>query len=101
MQKEKDIDDNTETEVKQKKGLVEYLLRRLEEEGDKIKDQKKREEYKKWFDRIESVIVTSPRADINFYMSLPICLVIQYLKDRDKKIKKEFLDNEIKNEIKS
>lgn len=85
MEKDKEGDAGVLTEGKQKRSLVEYLLKRLEDEGNKIKDPKKREEYKKWLNRIESVIVSSPRADINFYMSLPVCLVIQYLKDRDKK----------------
>ena len=61
-------------------------------QGGKIKSAKKRADFMKWLDEMEYKVFKIPRPDITLYLSLPIDIVLQLLKDRDSsKMKREYL----------
>lgn len=61
-------------------------------QGGKIKSAKKRNDFIKWLDQMEYEVYGIPRPDITLYLSLPINIVLQLLKDRDSsKMKREYL----------
>src|ERR1035437_364599 len=81
-------------------------------QGGKIKNTKKRNDFIKWPYEIEYEVFKIPRPDITLYLSLPINIVLQLLKDRDSsKMKRAYLKkkkdvheadvNFLKNSIKS
>ena len=61
-------------------------------QGGKIKSAKKRADFMKWLDEMEYEVFKIPRPDLTLYLSLPIDIVLQLLKDRDSsKMKREYL----------
>lgn len=61
-------------------------------QGGKIKSAQKRADFMKWLDQMEYEVFGIPRPDITLYLSLPINIVLQLLKDRDSsKTKREYL----------
>ena len=61
-------------------------------QGGKIKSAKKRADFMKWLDEMEYEVFKIPRPDLTLYLSLPINIVLQLLKDRDSsKMKREYL----------
>lgn len=61
-------------------------------QGGKIKSAKKRAEFMKWLDEMEYNVFKIPKPDITLYLSLPIDIVLDLLKDRDSsKMKREYL----------
>lgn len=61
-------------------------------QGGKIKSVKKRNDFIKWLDKMEYEVFKIPRPDITLYLSLPINIVLQLLKDRDNsKTKRAYL----------
>lgn len=81
-------------------------------QGGKIKNAKKRNDFIKWLDEMEYGVFKIPRPDITLYLSLPINIVLQLLKDRESsKMKRAYLKkkkdvheadvNFLKNSIKS
>src|SRR3989339_528339 len=49
----------------------------------KIKNAKKRNDFIKWLDEMEYEVFGIPRPDITLYLSLPINIVLELLKERD------------------
>ncbi len=62
-------------------------------QGGKIKNSKKRAEFLKWLDEMEYKVFKIPRADITLYLSLPIDLVENLLKERNKKSVRAYAGN--------
>jgi len=61
-------------------------------QGGKIKSAKKRADFMKWLNEMEYEVFKIPRPDITLYLSLPINIILQLLKDRDSsKMKREYL----------
>lgn len=61
-------------------------------QGGKIKSAKKRADFMEWLDEMEYEVFKIPRPDITLYLSLPINIILQLLKDRDSsKMKREYL----------
>lgn len=61
-------------------------------QGGKIKNAKKRNDFLKWLDEMEYEVFGIPRPDLTLYLSLPINIVLQLLKDRESsKMKREYL----------
>jgi dTMP kinase len=61
-------------------------------QGGKIKSAKKRADFMKWLNEMEYEVFKIPKPDITLYLSLPIDIVLQLLKDRDSsKMKREYL----------
>lgn len=61
-------------------------------QGGKIKSAKKRADFMKWLNEMEYEVFKIPRPDLTLYLSLPINIVLQLLKDRDSsKMKREYL----------
>jgi dTMP kinase len=99
-----------------KKGYIvianRYVSANQIHQGGKIKSAKKRNDFIKWLDQMEYEVFGIPRPDITIYLSLPINIVLQLLKDRDSsKMKRAYLKkkkdvheadvNFLKNSIKS
>ena len=99
-----------------KKGYVvianRYVSANQIHQGGKIKSEKKRNDFIKWLDEMEYEVFKIPRPDITLYLSLPINIVLQLLKDRESsKMKRAYLKkkkdvyeadvNFLKNSIKS
>ena len=62
-------------------------------QGGKIKSAKKRADFMKWLDEMEYKVFKIPRPNLTLYLSLPINIVLQLLKDRDSsKMKREYLN---------
>jgi len=79
-----------------KKGYIvianRYVSANQIHQGGKIKSAKKRNDFMKWLDEMEYGVFKIPRPDITLYLSLPIDIVLQLLKDRDSsKMKREYL----------
>jgi dTMP kinase len=79
-----------------KKGYIvianRYVSANQIHQGGKIKSAKKRNDFIKWLDEMEYGVFGTPRPDMTFYLSLPINIVLQLLKDRDSsKIKRGYL----------
>jgi len=61
-------------------------------QGGKIKSAKKRADFMKWLDEMEYEVFKIPRPDITLYLSLPVNIVLNLLKERDSsKMKREYL----------
>jgi len=61
-------------------------------QGGKIKSSKKRNDFMKWLDTMEYEVFKIPRPDLTLYLSLPINIVLNLLKDRNSsKMKREYL----------
>jgi dTMP kinase len=61
-------------------------------QGGKIKSAKKRADFMKWLDEMEYEVFKIPRPDLTLYLSLPINITLELLKDRDSsKMKREYL----------
>lgn len=61
-------------------------------QGGKIKSAKKRADFMKWLNQMEYEVFGIPKPDITLYLSLPIKIVLELLKDRDSsKMKREYL----------
>lgn len=60
-------------------------------QGSKIKNQKDRQDFMNWLDKMEHQILGIPRPDVIFYLSLPINLVLEMLKKRDLDEKRNYL----------
>ncbi len=61
-------------------------------QGGKIKSAKKRNDFLNWLDKMEYEVFKIPRPDITLYLSLPIKIVLQLLKDRESsKMKRAYL----------
>jgi dTMP kinase len=61
-------------------------------QGGKIKSAKKRADFMKWLNEMEYEVFKIPRPDITLYLSLPINIILNLLKDRDSsKMKREYL----------
>ena len=99
-----------------KKGYVvianRYVSANQIHQGGKIKSAKKRNDFIKWLDQMEYEVFGIPRPDITIYLSLPLNIVLQLLKDRDSskmhraylKKKKDVYESDVdfmKNSIKS
>jgi dTMP kinase len=99
-----------------KKGYVvianRYVSANQIHQGGKIKNAKKRNDFIKWLDEMEYGTFGIPRPDITLYLSLPINIVLQLLKNRESsKMKRAYLKkkkdvheadvNFLKNSIKS
>lgn len=79
-----------------KKGYIvianRYVSANQIHQGGKIKSAKKRNDFMKWLDEMEYKVLGIPRPDVTLYLSLPINIVLQLLKDRDSsKMKREYL----------
>jgi dTMP kinase len=70
-----------------KKGYVvianRYVSANQIHQGGKIKSAKKRNDFIKWLDQMEYETFGIPRPDITIYLSLPLNIVLQLLKERD------------------
>jgi len=70
-----------------KKGYIvianRYVSANQIHQGGKIKSAKKRNDFIKWLDEMEYEVFGIPRPDITLYLSLPINVVLQLLKNRD------------------
>lgn len=99
-----------------KKGYVvianRYVSANQIHQGGKIKSEKKRNDFIKWLDEMEYDVFKIPRPDVTLYLSLPVNIVLQLLKDRESsKMKRAYLKkkkdvheadvNFLKNSIKS
>jgi len=63
-------------------------------QAGKIKSAKKRDDFMKWLDEMEYEVFGIPRPDITLYLSLPINIVLQLLKERESsKMKRAYLKN--------
>jgi dTMP kinase len=60
-------------------------------QGGKIKSAKKRADFMKWLDEMEYEVFKIPKPDMTLYLSLPIKITLDLLKDRDSKIKRDYL----------
>ena len=79
-----------------KKGYIvvanRYVSANQIHQGGKIKNAKKRNDFIKWLNQMEYEVFGIPRPDITLYLSLPINIVLQLLKERDSsKMKREYL----------
>ena len=79
-----------------KKGYIvianRYVSANQIHQGGKIKSAKKRNDFIKWLDKMEYETFGIPRPDLTLYLSLPINIVLQLLKDRDSsKMKRAYL----------
>jgi len=61
-------------------------------QGGKTKDTKRRNDFLKWLEKMEYEVFGIPRPDVTFYLSLPINIVLELLKERDSsKMKRAYL----------
>ena len=60
-------------------------------QGGKIKSAKKRADFMKWLNQMEYEVFKIPKPDLTLYLSLPINIILKLLKDRDGKMKREYL----------
>lgn len=79
-----------------KKGYIvianRYVSANQIHQGGKTRDAKRRNDFLKWLDQMEYEVFGIPRPDLTLYLSLPINIVLQLLKDRDSsKMKREYL----------
>jgi dTMP kinase len=62
-------------------------------QGGKIANSKKRQEFIEWLNEMEYGVFKIPRPDIVFYLSLPVAISLDLIKDRDRdgKMKRQYL----------
>lgn len=90
------FESSKETRNWLKKGYIvvanRYVSANQIHQGGKIKNAKKRNNFIKWLDKMEYEVFGIPRPDVTLYLSLPIKIVLQLLKERDSsKMKREYL----------
>lgn len=79
-----------------KKGYIiianRYVSANQIHQGGKIKSAKKRADFMEWLDKMEYEVFGIPRPDLTIYLSLPIKIVLELLKERESsKMKREYL----------
>lgn len=79
-----------------KKGCVvivnRYVSANQIHQGGKIKNTKKRNDFINWLNKMEYEVFGIPKPDITMYLSLPVNIVIELLKERENsKIKRVYL----------
>lgn len=78
-----------------KKGYIvianRYVSANQIHQGGKIKSAKKRDDFMQWLDQMEYEVFKIPRPDLTLYLSLPISVTLKLLKERDSKMKREYL----------
>ena len=79
-----------------KKGYIvianRYVSANQIHQGGKITNSKKRNNFMKWLDQMEYEVFGIPRPNITLYLSLPMNIVLQLLKDRESsKMKRAYL----------
>jgi dTMP kinase len=63
-------------------------------QGGKISSAKKRSDFIKWLDEMEYGVYGIPRPDITLYLSLPLSIVLDLIKERNSsKMKRAYLKN--------
>ncbi|MFA6325385.1 MAG: deoxynucleoside kinase [Candidatus Paceibacterota bacterium] len=60
-------------------------------QGGKVKSLKKRNDFLAWLNKMEYEVFKIPKPDLTLYLSLPIKIVLELLKERDSKMKREYL----------
>ncbi len=60
-------------------------------QGGKIKKPKEREDFMNWLEKMEHGVLEIPKPKVVFYLSLPINIVIQMLKERELKQSRDYL----------
>jgi len=61
-------------------------------QGGKTRDFKRRNDFLEWLDKMEYEVFGIPRPDLTLYLSLPISITLQLLKDRESsKMKRAYL----------
>jgi dTMP kinase len=60
-------------------------------QGGKIKSARKRNDFMKWLDEMEYKVFKIPRPNLTIYLDLPISITLKLLKNRDHKMKREYL----------
>ena len=60
-------------------------------QGGKITNTKKRENFIKWLSEMEYGVFKIPKPDVVFYLSVPIPIVLELIKERDKKADRNYL----------
>jgi len=60
-------------------------------QGGKIADAKKRQKFIEWLDEMEYKVFKIPRPDVVFYLALPLPLSLKLIKERNGKMKREYL----------
>lgn len=77
-----------------KKGYVVILDRYVSSnqihQGGKMRDAKKRTAFLKWLDHVEFGILKLPRPDMVLYLSVPVEVSVELLKNKDQKKKKVY-----------
>ena len=79
-----------------KKGYIvianRYVSANQIHQGGKTKDAKRRNDFMKWLDRMEYEVFGIPRPDMTLYLSLPINIVLELIKNRESsKMKRAYL----------
>lgn len=79
-----------------KKGYIvianRYVSANQIHQGGKTKDVKRRNDFMKWLDKMEYEVFGIPRPDITLYLSLPISIVLDLIKNRESsKMKRAYL----------
>ena len=73
--------------------LDRYVSANQIHQGGKIKNTKKRADFIKWLDELEYDVFKIPRPDITLYLSLPLPLVENLIKERNKKSVRAYVGN--------
>ncbi len=60
-------------------------------QGGKIKNAAKRAAFIKWLDEMEYKVFKIPRPDVVFYLNLPMSVILNLIKERNKKSKRTYL----------
>jgi dTMP kinase len=60
-------------------------------QGGKIASLKKREAFIKWLDEMEYQVFKIPRPDVILYLSLPVPIILNLIKERDYQAKRQYL----------
>lgn len=60
-------------------------------QGGKIKNAKKREAFIKWLDEMEYGVFKIPKPDVVLYLDLPMKIILNLIKERNKKSKRDYL----------
>lgn len=61
-------------------------------QGGKIKSAKKREAFIKWLDEMEYEVFKIPKPDKVFYLDLPMKVILNLIKERNKKVSAHILE---------
>jgi dTMP kinase len=78
-----------------KKGYIvlanRYVSANQIHQGGKIANAKKRQAFIEWLDEMEYKVFKIPRPDVVFYLNLPMSLILNLIKERNKKGKRSYL----------